>query len=333
MKQTIKDGRIDQSNNAKYTFVPGTRVITISHTNFTDQDVIVIYNETQKKLITGTGSKDLLLSVENGVITYADSLPVLAIGDKLSIDIDFGPVATETLINEMNVDRSIICQAVRDKGQNVNDTDPAITVASKVRAISSEINVQTTPGIPTDWHDLTEAIGSVNDVLNPYKYALLIPKGVTRVYLQGGNRFDMSDGVSTTSTGIYNFDTTKDELPAIKAFYEGKMAWMSNVVLIESVSFGGFGNVNLTVHVGETINEAITLYNSNAQSDKRVTLISGSGESIFQHVDTTITKENLDAGDKVSILDVNTGKMVMVDKDKLAGTIPQEIIDLIYAGL
>ena len=271
MRELIKSG--------SYSFVNGSRSITVTDwPSFNAHDIRLVYNETQDELLVSSGAK-VGVSVVGSVITYPNTLPALVAGDILTIEIDFtsSMVPTETLINEMNVDRSIICQAVRDKGQNVENTDPAVTVATKIRAISSEINVQSTPGIPTDWHDLTEAIGSVNDVLNPYKYALLIPKSITKVYLQGGNRFDMSDGISTSVTGLYYFDTTKDELPSVKAYYEGQMTWMTDVVRIEANVTGAVGNVNLTVHVGETIIEAITLHNSQNNNDKKLILISGNG--------------------------------------------------------
>jgi len=277
MKQTIKDGRIDTSSNAKYTFVAGSRSITISDANFTDQDVIVIINETQKKLLAGSFNKDLIISVVGGVITYSNTLPVLATGDKLSIDIDYGAVPTEALVNEMNVDKAIVAQAIRDKGQQVSDVDNSVLMASKIRAISSTINVASTSGNPPDWHNINEAVASVNDVNYSYKYALLIPKGVDKVYLQGGNLFTMSDGISTTSTGYYTFDKTKDELAAVKAFYEGQMTWMTNVIRIESNTAGMSGNVNLIVHVGETITAAIALHNSISDNNKKITLMSGNG--------------------------------------------------------
>ena len=46
-------------------------------------------------------------------------------------------------------------------------------------------------------------------------------------------------------------------------------------------------------------------------------------EATYQHVDTTITKENLVKADKVSIYDSETGKVVLTDK----------LLPLIYAGL
>jgi len=274
----------------QYSFTNGSRAITVNDTrSFTVEDIRLIINETQKVVIASSMQKDNIVSVIGSVVTFTGTIPALATGDKLTIEIDFGQVATETLVNEMNVDRSIICQAVRDKGQQVNNTDNSVLVAQKIRAISSSINVAQTSGLPEYWHDLSEAVASVNDISVPYKYALLIPYGVTRVYLQGANRFDMSDGNSTTQTGFYNFDTSKDNEPATKAFYEGQMTWMTNVVRIEAKNYGAVGNVSLTVHIGETINEAIALYNSTVESIKEITLISGNGDASPTANDSIIT--------------------------------------------
>ena len=131
-----------------YSYIAGSRTIEIDdERSFTIEDIRLIVNETQKVVITSSMLKSNIVSIVGKQITFASTLPALVAGDKLTIEIDFGAVVTETLVNEMNVDRSIICQAVRDKGQYVNDTDNSVLVASKIRAISSSINVKSTPGI------------------------------------------------------------------------------------------------------------------------------------------------------------------------------------------
>ena len=49
----------------------------------------MIVNETQKVVICSSMQKDLIVSIVGGVITYSDTLPVLAASDKLTIEIDY----------------------------------------------------------------------------------------------------------------------------------------------------------------------------------------------------------------------------------------------------
>ena len=73
-----------------YTFTAGTRSIDCSSCNSFDiENVRLIVNETQKVVICTSMLKDLIVSIVDGVITYADTLPTLAADDKLTIEIDY----------------------------------------------------------------------------------------------------------------------------------------------------------------------------------------------------------------------------------------------------
>lgn len=73
-----------------YTFTAGTRIIDCSNANpFDIENIRLIVNETQKVVICSSMQKDLIVSIIDGVITYTDTLPVLAGGDKLTIEIDY----------------------------------------------------------------------------------------------------------------------------------------------------------------------------------------------------------------------------------------------------
>jgi len=279
--------------STEFTFTTDvSRTITITSDKFLGfnrGNIRLIYNCTQKVLICGL-SKKANVTVNGNNIVFSESLPILNVGDEITIEMDMGYVGTDALVNEMNNDKVVVAKAISDKGQQCVYTDNSVQMAAKIRAISSTINVATISGNPPDWHNLNEAVASVNDVNYPYKYALLIPKGVDKVYLQGGNLFTMSDGISTPSTGYYTFDKTKDDLTAVKAFYEGQMTWMTNLVRIESNTAGMSGNVNLIVHVGETITSAIALHNSISDNNKKISLISGNGNASPTLGDSVISK-------------------------------------------
>ena len=73
-----------------YTFTAGTRSIDCSNANqFDIENIRLIVNETQKVVICSSMQKDLITSIVDGVITYSDTLPVLAAADKLTIEIDY----------------------------------------------------------------------------------------------------------------------------------------------------------------------------------------------------------------------------------------------------
>ena len=73
-----------------YSFENGTRAILLPTSyQIGVHNIRLIVNETQKFVICSSMQKDLV-SVSNNVITYSSSLPVLATGDELTIEIDMG---------------------------------------------------------------------------------------------------------------------------------------------------------------------------------------------------------------------------------------------------
>ena len=72
------------------TYTAGTRSIDTGVTDLTIEDIRLIVNETQKKVLCSSMQKDLITSVTNGVVTYVSTLPALAQGDKITFEIDQG---------------------------------------------------------------------------------------------------------------------------------------------------------------------------------------------------------------------------------------------------
>lgn len=88
----------------KYSFTPGTRRIDTGIADLTIEDIRLIVNETQKKVICSSMQKDNVTSVSSGVVTYKDTIDVLASGDKLTVEIDQGSSTTTlTPMTELEV--------------------------------------------------------------------------------------------------------------------------------------------------------------------------------------------------------------------------------------
>jgi len=84
-----------------YTFTAGTRSIDCSNCNSFDiENIRLIVNETQKVGICSSMQKDLIVSIIDGVITYAETLPALAEDDKLTIEIDYSYNISSGLMNK-----------------------------------------------------------------------------------------------------------------------------------------------------------------------------------------------------------------------------------------
>ena len=75
----------------KYTIV-GDRQINIE-TPINIEDVRLIINETKKIVIASSMQKDNI-TIESGVITYTDALPISEVGDNFTIEIDKGTIDT-----------------------------------------------------------------------------------------------------------------------------------------------------------------------------------------------------------------------------------------------
>lgn len=87
-----------------YSFTPGTRSISTGIADLTIEDIRLIINETQKKVICSSMQKDNIVSVSDGVITYVNTISVLASGDKLTVEIDQGSSTTTlTPMTELEV--------------------------------------------------------------------------------------------------------------------------------------------------------------------------------------------------------------------------------------
>lgn len=100
-----------------YTFTAGTRQIATGIADLTIEDIRLIINETQKVVISSSMQKDHIVSIVGGVITYVESyvkvkkdgtmqtitIPTLADGDKLTIEIDRGSVPVFTEISSQEI--------------------------------------------------------------------------------------------------------------------------------------------------------------------------------------------------------------------------------------
>ena len=116
-----------------YTFTAGTRSIDCSNSNpFDIENIRLIINETQKVVICSSMQKDLIVSIVDGVITYAGTLPVLASGDKLTIELDLGVSGAEALEAEVLEGKTNIANSISDKGIPATSADTFSVLASKI---------------------------------------------------------------------------------------------------------------------------------------------------------------------------------------------------------
>ena len=121
-----------------YTFTAGTRSIDCSNANpFDIENIRLIVNETQKVVICSSMQKDLIVSIIDGVITYADTLPTLANDDKLTIELDLGVSGAEALEAEVYEGKTNIADAISDKGIPATSADTLSVLANKISQIES----------------------------------------------------------------------------------------------------------------------------------------------------------------------------------------------------
>ena len=107
-----------------YTFTAGTRSIDCSNCNpFDIENIRLIVNETQKVVICSSMQKDLIVSIIDGVITYAETLPALAEDDKLTIEIDKGENYPNSIavLSEIEQAKKDIADAIILKGGMASD--------------------------------------------------------------------------------------------------------------------------------------------------------------------------------------------------------------------
>lgn len=121
-----------------YTFTAGTRSIDCSNSNTFDiENVRLIVNETQKVVICSSMQKDLIVSIIDGVITYTDTLPLLAEDDKLTIELDLGVSRAEALEAEVFEGKTNIANSISDKGVPATSADTFSILASKITQIEN----------------------------------------------------------------------------------------------------------------------------------------------------------------------------------------------------
>ena len=107
-----------------YTFTAGTRSIDCSNSNpFDIENIRLIVNETQKVVLCSSMQKDLIVSIVDGVITYTETLPVLADGDKLTIELDKGEndQSSIAVLSEITEGKKDISDAIILKGGMASD--------------------------------------------------------------------------------------------------------------------------------------------------------------------------------------------------------------------
>ena len=154
-----------------YAFTAGTRIIDCSNCNpFDIENIRLIVNETKKVVICSSMQKDLIVSIVDGVITYAETLPVLADGDKLTIELDLGISGAEALETEVFEGKTNIANSISDKGIPATSADTFSILANKITQIESSppepqviaaldtLNGETIPG--TSLNKIDAAISS-----------------------------------------------------------------------------------------------------------------------------------------------------------------------------
>ncbi|MBN2787416.1 MAG: hypothetical protein JXQ69_03735 [Paludibacteraceae bacterium] len=150
-----------------YTFTAGTRQITVTdNIAFTKSDIAIIVNRTQQKVLFTVPDYNLITDVTNKVITYDNSLPVLAEGDVLWIEIDIE------------------------------------VTAQKIVYTPGDITVTPIQGQPDYYHDLAYEIAQWPDLDYPYCYAILLSPSIKEVNLYGASKYKVSDGTVYSSNSI-----------------------------------------------------------------------------------------------------------------------------------
>ena len=122
----------------EYTFTAGTRSIDCSNSiPFDIENIRLIVNETKKVVICSSMQKDLITSIIDGVITYSDTLPVLAAADKLTIEIDKGENYPNSIavLSEIVEAKKAIADAVILKGGMASEVASFAELAGNINDI------------------------------------------------------------------------------------------------------------------------------------------------------------------------------------------------------
>lgn len=125
-------------NLQKYNAVVGSRNITLidAPTDMTVENIRLIVNETQKVVICSSMQKDNIVSVSGGVITYVDTLPVIADGDKFTIECDFGTSEEyQSLEQEVFAGKMSIANAIKLKGGSASNQHSLEVLAQDISTI------------------------------------------------------------------------------------------------------------------------------------------------------------------------------------------------------
>ena len=125
-------------NLQKYNAVVGSRNITLidAPTDMTVENIRLIVNETQKVVICSSMQKDNIVSVSGGVITYVDTLPVIADGDKFTIECDFGTSEEyQSLEQEVFAGKMSIANAIKLKGGSASNQHSLEVLAQDIATI------------------------------------------------------------------------------------------------------------------------------------------------------------------------------------------------------
>ena len=105
-----------------YSFTAGTRAITVAGEPFTVENIRLLVNETQKKVLCSSMQKDFIVSVVNNVITYSNALPALVAGDKLTIELDNGVLPIFSANAELAEGKTLIAENLTTMGVTFNRT-------------------------------------------------------------------------------------------------------------------------------------------------------------------------------------------------------------------
>lgn len=243
--------------------IAGTHEIAIlGEQPFNAQDVRLIINETQKVPLVSSMRKDMIVLVQNNVITINPSLPPLQENDILTIEID-SLANAEGLQKEINVGKGLIANSLTLQGQNATYEDTFTQLSEKVLAVTGDITVSPIAQ-PYDynlytnvieravWHDMAYEIAQWNDVTMPYVVGVMLTPNTTQIFLSGGKKYKTSDGV------IHTIDNTV----TIGVNEAGRTTQVTKYVIIRSntpfmsLNFGNWPNISL-------VRKVIMVYNKN----------------------------------------------------------------------
>ena len=148
-----------------YTYAAGTRDVTVAGDSFTAENVRLIVNETQKKILCSSMQKDLI-SVANNVITYSGTLPTLTAGDVLTIEIDYGAAGGLFSANaEVAEGKEVIADNLTTMGVTASATESLTALGAKVLQAGLQVNLSSQFEFKT--------MAGVYDPAYPYMYALI----------------------------------------------------------------------------------------------------------------------------------------------------------------